>query len=125
MIPSIFKRVEEFIQTANGKIDRRRVLECVEIKPTDVVSDISVSDGLTDIQKRAFEVIILNLKEKSLDNVSFDTDFSSVGLDSITFITTIVALEGEFDFEFDDEMLLITKFPTIRSMVEYVESKAP
>lgn len=123
MIPSIFKRVEEFIQTANGKIDRKRVLECVEIEPADVMFEISVSDGLTNTQKRAFEVIVSNLKEKSLDNVSFDTDFSSVGLDSITFITTIVALEGEFDFEFDDEMLLITKFPTIRSMVEYVESK--
>lgn len=123
MIPSIFKCVEEFIQTANGKIDRKRVLECVEIKPADVMFEISVSDGLTNTQKRAFEVIVSNLKEKSLDNVSFDTDFSSVGLDSITFITTIVALEGEFDFEFDDEMLLITKFPTIRSMVEYVESK--
>ncbi len=123
MIPSIFKRVEEFIQTANGKIDRKMVLECVEIEPADVMFEISVSDGLTNTQKRAFEVIVSNLKEKSLDNVSFDTDFSSVGLDSITFITTIVALEGEFDFEFDDEMLLITKFPTIRSMVEYVESK--
>ena len=123
MIPSIFKRVEEFILTANGKIDRKMVLECVEIEPADVMFEISVSDGLTNTQKRAFEVIVSNLKEKSLDNVSFDTDFSSVGLDSITFITTIVALEGEFDFEFDDEMLLITKFPTIRSMVEYVESK--
>lgn len=38
-------------------------------------------------------------------------------------IKVVVALESEFDFEFDDEMLLITKFPTVKSMVEYVESK--
>jgi len=63
------------------------------------------------------------VNDKVSNNISLDMDFNSIGLDSITFIKTIVALESEFDFEFDDEMLLITKFPTIRSMVEYVESK--
>ena len=123
MIPVIFKRVESFIQTANGKIDRKRVLECIEIKPDDVISQDPDSVELNDIQKRAFEVIISNLNEKALDNVSFETDFASIGLDSITFIKMIVALEGEFDFEFDDEMLLITKFPTVSSMIEYAELK--
>lgn len=123
MIPSVFKRVENFIENANGKIDRKKVLECAEVKSNDGVSNFSDSDGLSDIQKRAFEVIISNLSEKISDNISVDMDFNSIGLDSITFITIIVALEGEFDFEFDDEMLLITKFPTVRSMVEYVESK--
>jgi len=47
----------------------------------------------------------------------------AIGFDSITFIKTIVALENEFDFEFDDDKLLFTEFPTIKSMVEYVESK--
>lgn len=123
MIPVIFKRVKEFIQTANGKIDRKRVLECIEIKSDYIVSENSIFNELTDIQKRAFDVIVENLNEMSLDNLSIDTDFSSIGLDSITFIKTIVGLECEFDFEFDDEMLLITKFPTIRTMIEYVESK--
>jgi amino acid adenylation domain-containing protein len=123
MIPSVFKRVEKFIENTNGKIDRKRVLECAENKSDEAIPDITVSDELTDIQKRAFEVIIANLSEKVSDNVSLDMDFNSIGLNSITFIKTIVALEREFDFEFDDEMLLITKFPTVKSMVEYVESK--
>jgi amino acid adenylation domain-containing protein len=123
MIPSIFIRVEEFIQTSNGKIDRKRVLECIEIKSDEILSQNSDFVELNGIQKRAFEVIIENLSEKKLDDILFDMDFISVGLDSITFIKIVVALEGEFDFEFDDEMLLITKFPTIKSMIEYVESK--
>lgn len=48
-------------------------------------------------------------------------DFNNISFDSITFIKVVVALESEFDFE--DEMLLITNLPTVRSMVEYVESK--
>jgi acyl-coenzyme A synthetase/AMP-(fatty) acid ligase/acyl carrier protein len=123
-IPATFKRVKEFIQTLNGKIDRKRVFECIEVKSDATILDISVSDELNDVQKKAFEVIITNLSGKISDNVTLDMDFNSIGLDSITFIKTIVALEGEFDFEFDDEMLLIVKFPTIKTMIEYVESKA-
>ena len=123
MIPSVFKRVDEFILNTNGKIDRKRVLDCTEIKTDDGIQEDSASNELNDIQKRAFEVIISNVSEKVSNNISLDMDFNSIGLDSITFIKTIVALEGEFDFEFDDEMLLITKFPTVKSMVEYVEIK--
>ena len=77
-----------------------------------------------DISKKALEIIISNLNENSLNEISLDMDFNSIGLDSITFIKIIVALETEFGFEFEDEMLLITKFPTVKTMVEYVESKA-
>ena len=51
-----------------------------------------------------------------MEEMSLDMNFNSIGLDSITSIEMVVA--------FDDEMLLITKFPTIKSMVEYVETKA-
>ncbi len=123
MIPSAFKRVERFILNTNGKIDRNRVLECEEIKSDNDMKKTSCSDELTDIQKRAFEVIVSNLSEKVTD-ISLEMDFKSIGLDSITFIKIVVKLEGEFDFEFDDDMLLITKFPTVKSIVEYVESMA-
>ena len=123
MIPSVFKRVEIFILNANGKIDRNKVLDCKEIKYIDETEKTSDANTLTDIQKSVFKVIISSLSEKVSDNISLDMDFNSAGIDSITFVTTIVALESEFDFEFDDEMLLITKFPTVKSMVEYVESK--
>lgn len=76
---------------------------------------------MTDIQKKIFETIVLYLDIKVVNDISLDTNFS--GVDSITFIKIIVALESEFNFEFEDEMLLITKFPTVKSMIEYVESK--
>lgn len=43
--------------------------------------------------------------------------------DSITFMKMVVALESEFDIEFDDEILLIENFPTVDSIISYVESK--
>ncbi len=123
MIPSVFKRVERFLLNANGKIDRNRVHECKEIKRDDISPITSESNALTDIQKNIFKAIISNISEKVSDSITLDMDLNRAGIDSITFISTIVGLESEFDFEFDDEMLLITKFSTLRSMIEYVESK--
>ena len=84
---------------------------------------INNKQELSKIQERAIDVILSNVSEKITGSISLETEFNSVGLDSITFIKTVVALETEFDFEFDDEKLLITEFPTVRSMIEYVESK--
>jgi acyl-coenzyme A synthetase/AMP-(fatty) acid ligase/acyl carrier protein len=123
MIPVSYKRVKEFHLTANGKIDRKRISECVEVRfGNDVIS--SAFDDLSPNHNKAFQIIASNLGENLSHSLSIDMELSSIGLDSITFIKTIVALESEFDFEFDDEMLLITKFSTIKSMIEYVESKA-
>lgn len=77
--------------------------------------------NLAYIQNKILDIIIQNLDDKASSCVSIDSNFSEV--DSITFIKIVVELETEFDFEFDDEMLLITNFPTVKSMVEYVMSK--
>ena len=122
MIPVIFKRVKSFVQTANGKIDRKRVLECVEINVDASVANHSATSELNNTQKKVLEVI-LSVLDSKIDDITLETEFSGAGVDSITFITVVVALENEFNFEFDDEMLLITAFPTIKSVIEYVESK--
>lgn len=122
MIPVIFRRVESFIQTANGKIDRKRVSECVEINEENSLSKDWNTTNLNDTQAKIFQVIASNLNSE-IEDVALETGFSDAGIDSITFIKIIVDLESEFDFEFDDEMLLITAFPTIKSMIEYVETK--
>ena len=92
------------------------------MKTEDSILENSNTSELNDIQKKAFDVIVSTLDSKFGD-VTLETNFGGAAVDSITFIKTIVALESEFDFEFDDEMLLMTKFDTIKSMLEYVESK--
>lgn len=77
---------------------------------------------MNNTQEKIFQIIVSNLNSE-IGDVTLETDFSYTGVDSITFIKIVVDLESEFDFEFDDEMLLITAFPTIKSMIEYVETK--
>ena len=122
MIPVTFKRVKDFIQTVNGKIDRKRVLECVELKNDDITLKESNLSKLNDVKRKIFDVVKSTLDPK-IGDVTLETTLGGAGVDSITFVTLVVALEGEFDFEWDDEMLLITAYSTIKSMVEYVESR--
>ena len=60
-----------------------------------------------------------DLNSEELMNFELTSDL----IDSITFIKMVVSLEDEFDFEFDADKLLIEEFPTVRSLVEYVNQK--
>lgn len=119
MIPVVFRRVKDFIETTNGKIDRKRLSDCVVLEDSLTNNSFTILSGK---QKKVFEIIVSTI-ESVIGDVTLETELAGAGVDSITFIKIVVALEGEFDFEFDDEMLLITAFPTIKSMIDYVESK--
>ena len=55
--------------------------------------------------------------EMQLDSIIEDM------IDSITFVEMIVALEEEFEFEFEDEMLSVSKLKKISDVVNYVEKR--
>ena len=42
-------------------------------------------------------------------------------IDSILFVKVVVALEEKFNFEFEDEMLAVSKFETLDDLMTYVE----
>ena len=45
-----------------------------------------------------------------------------LGMDSITFIQIVVALEEEFECEIPDEKLLITEMDTVQKMLKVLQS---
>lgn len=49
-----------------------------------------------------------------------DTEFKSIGLDSLSFVKVVVSLEDELDFEFDDEYLDYKEFDTVEDLCECV-----
>jgi len=72
---------------------------------------------------KIFDIINKVLEDKDIQIEQNEMATGLLNVDSITFIKIIVALEEAFDFEFDDEMLLITKFPTVESMILYVKAR--
>ena len=81
-----------------------------------IILDLPISQIVLTIIKESIE-------NEIIDQIVLEDDLSSIGVNSITFIKIVVDLETEFDFEFDDEMLSYKSFPTINSLVEYVDSK--
>ena len=122
MVPVKYIPIKEFVYLPNGKIDRRG-FNNLDALCSAITNDNINDDLLSNGQQIIFDTIKANFDEEQFSNISLDTEMLSVGIDSITFITIIVSLEEKFGFEFDNEMLLITAFPTIKSMVDYVELK--
>lgn len=51
-----------------------------------------------------------------------DDDLSAFGINSVTFIRLVLALEMEFGVSWDDEELVYDNFLTVNNIIQYVES---
>lgn len=122
MLPSKYTHVENFDYLPNGKINREANVKLV--KPNTELNKKSISNLLSNVQSRAIAIIFDYIDEMILPSMDIlDTNLTSVGVDSITFISIVLSLEKEFGFEWDDDMLSISAFSSTMSILEYVESK--
>ncbi|WP_010250894.1 acyl carrier protein [Acetivibrio cellulolyticus] len=77
------------------------------------------------MQKNAESKLISILNEK------FDVDYnsgirledtlSSLNINSISFIRLVVEIEKEFNIEFQDDIIDVNNFKTLKSLVEFIE----
>ncbi|MBR5760731.1 MAG: non-ribosomal peptide synthetase, partial [Lachnospiraceae bacterium] len=123
MIPIFYYRVEKFMYTPNGKIDRKRVKEC-KILAEYIFSDYTEDTLTADvIHKDVKETVSEYLKEKIDVAVEYETRLERLGIDSLTFIRLIVFLEEKYGFMFDDDKLVISAFPSIYDLGDYIKIK--
>lgn len=120
MLPSRLFQVDSIPLTNNGKVDRKKLMECT----------IDKSKGPRNkksSEKSKFELkvieTLLKFGELSIlpDEIGLDSKLVDLNLNSISFIKMVVALESEFDFEFEDNFLDLNKFPKINNLLEYIE----
>ncbi len=52
-----------------------------------------------------------------------DDDLSNTGFNSITFVKIALKIEDTFGMAFDDDDLTYLRFPTLKSLSEYINSK--
>ena len=116
MIPTKYKRVNNFILTTNGKIDRKIVVE----KENQVDHPEIITDNIED---KIMSIIDISVDDKVNDSITIDTEIERIGIDSISFIKLVISLENEFSFEFDDDKLLISAFTTVGDLIEYIKLK--
>lgn len=77
-----------------------------------------------DIIVRIIEVLKKHIESNgNVDEITDHSKISDLGINSISFIKFVVALESEFDIEFEDDSLDFNGFETIRDIANYVEKK--
>jgi acyl-coenzyme A synthetase/AMP-(fatty) acid ligase/acyl carrier protein len=123
MIPVKFNRITAFSYLPNGKINRKIIDEANVVPISGNANNECLSDKLSELQQKAFTIIKSNFKENLINDISLDTNLLDIGINSITFINIVISLEAAFDFEFDDDMLILEKLPDICNIIKYVESK--
>jgi Acyl carrier protein len=76
---------------------------------------------LNETESKVME--ILREQSEINDEILKESKLIDLGLNSLSFIKIVVALEKEFDFKFDIEDLNIERFETFSSISDYVEAK--
>lgn len=114
MIPQVVRRVEGIPENSHGKRDFE---EIARIGMEYVTPRLNAEDMDDDIQK------FMEILAQSGDPVQLSDEPARVW-DSISFISAVVALETEYNIEFDDENLLLDKYNSIAELYKYVICKA-
>lgn len=70
------------------------------------------------MEQKIYDVIKKNIK--GVDSINLDTTLVECGVNSIEFISIIIALEEEFDIRFEDIQLIFDQYKTIGEIVETV-----
>jgi acyl carrier protein len=83
---------------------------------------------MNDIELKVKEVLkeSIEFKDKTdIDRLGPEDDLLVMGMNSITFLKVIVALEDAFDIEMDEDQLNIENFRTINLVVSAIEKLQP
>lgn len=73
----------------------------------------AIIDGILDI-------INENIENANIKHDQLDEDLSQRGMDSIKFISIVIALETAFEIEYPDDFLLITQSNTLKKLADIV-----
>lgn len=118
MVPDIFIPLDDFIYTANGKIDRK-ALENMELT---ISNDSNLIKELPDDICTKIIDIICEVTGTDENVLNINTKIAQTGLNSILFVKMTVLIEEKFGVEFPFNKLNSSFFNQISSLVEYVNS---
>lgn len=125
MIPQRYNCIEDFKYTLNGKIDRNKMYECIIIESKEKKIN-SVTDYENEKKIKISEFIYTTIADIVSENeewIDFNLSLENMGINSLSFINFVVAIESKYEFEFDDDKLVVSAFKTIDDIVDYVISK--
>ena len=77
---------------------------------------------INEIKEKILAIVNMSIENIEIKLDQSDVDLSTIGMDSITFIRIIVAIEEVFSIEIPDEFLLITEMNTVEKLTNIILS---
>ncbi len=113
MLPSVFVHMEKLPLNSNGKVDRHAL-------PTPNPSNDSekCKEPQTPVERKVSDIWAKSL---GMEQVGMLDRLSELGVNSLSLMRAILAIEEEFDFEFPVEDMAANRFVTISDVAQYVE----
>jgi acyl carrier protein len=78
-----------------------------------------------NIEELVRKIISANCDYENVDEIDLDKNLQDLGINSVSFIKVVLAIEKQFDIEIDDENLIFEVFQTLRNIINYVRSSTP
>lgn len=75
------------------------------------------------VEKKVIEIVNEYINVENHEDVSINTDFEEMNINSVDFIKIIVRVETEFDFEFYDDDLTMGRFNNMNDLICYIKER--
>lgn len=72
---------------------------------------------------KEIELTVLDVLKNLVQDFQFNDVTENIEIDSLNFVRLIVELEMLFEFEFEDEYLILQSLPNVKSISEYIWKK--
>lgn len=79
-----------------------------------------------EIESKLLDMIIgIEDCSSNVENININSELTSIGIYSLSYIKLVADLESIYGFDFDDDKIIIKENMTIRDIADYIESKLP
>lgn len=120
MIPVRYIRKESFIYNANGKLDRKTMVEKyvlnLSVLPNE--REVKLMHEISDIEQIIRNV--LGEQNGEIDSIDSQMCLEDLGIDSLTYMKIIVEIEDTFGIEFAPDTLSLGYFKNVQDIEEQV-----
>ncbi|WP_075883111.1 non-ribosomal peptide synthetase [Candidatus Protochlamydia sp. W-9] len=114
MVPQQYKFIEQFPLTFNGKVDRKRIVEALEIQEVDTKPLEIPSSFLEELLTKIYQ------EELQIEDLGVEDDLFGFGLDSLSCLKITIKLKFH---QFDVNERTLFSCNTIKKLAKYIEEK--